>query len=77
MLTIVPPKPSREGETMLTELKENGIPVFNTMIRRSAGFQKAALEGVSIRDVSESRSRLPWQDYKSLGQEILEVLNDG
>ena len=77
LLTIVPPKPSREGETMRAELKENGIPVFNTMIRRSAGFQKAALEGVPIRDVSESRSRLPWQDYKSLGHEILEVLNDG
>lgn len=77
LLTIVPPKPSREGETVRSELIANGIPVFQTMIRRSAGFQKAALEGVPIRDVSDSRSRLAWLDYQALGKEILEVLNDG
>lgn len=77
LLTIVPPKPSREGETMQRELRENGIPVFDTMIRRTSGFQKAALEGVPIRDVSESRSRLAWLDYQALGKEILEVLGNG
>ena len=75
LVTIVPPAPSREGKTMQEDLRANGIPVFNTMIRRSAGFSKAALEGVPIRDVKEGRSRLAWLDYQALGKEIMEMLN--
>ena len=77
LLTIVPPSPSKEGAAMQSELRENGIAVFQTMIRRAAGFQKAALEGVPIRDVSESRSRLAWLDYQALGKELMEVLENG
>jgi chromosome partitioning protein len=74
LLTIVPPHPSREGESMRQDLIEAGLPVFQTMIRRTAGFPKAALAGVSIRDVEESRLRLAWNDYLSLGKEIMELL---
>lgn len=76
LLTIVPPKPSKEGEVMRDDLKTNGIPVFDTMIRRAAGFQKAALLGVPIRDLT-GRDRLGWLDYEALGKEILEVLSNG
>lgn len=75
LLTIVPPKPSREGETMRDELKTNGVPVFETMIRRAAGFQKAALAGTPIRELT-GRDRLGWLDYESLGKEILEILRN-
>ncbi len=75
LLTVVPPKPSREGEIMREELRANGIPVFRTLIRRSAGFQKAALAGVPISALS-GRDRLGWLDYEALGKEVLEVLND-
>lgn len=73
LLTIVPPKPSREGETMQAELRSNGVPVFNTMVRRAAGFQKAALAGVPVSALT-GRDRLGWLDYEMLGKEILEVL---
>lgn len=76
LLVIVPPSPSKEGVMMRQELMDNGIPVFNSMIRRSVGFQKAAFEGVPIRDVSDTRSRIAWQDYQALGKEIMEVLGD-
>jgi len=76
LLTMVPPPPSREGQQMQTDLQASGIPVFQTMIRRAAGFGKAALAGVSIREMT-GRDRLPWQDYQALGKEILEVLADG
>lgn len=75
LLTVVPPKPSREGETMRDDLKANGVPVFETMIRRTAGFQKAALAGVPIRELT-GRDRLGWLDYESLGKEVLEVLRN-
>lgn len=73
LLTIVPPKPSKEGETMRAELRSNQVPVFNTMIRRAAGFQKAALAGVPAREMN-GRDRLGWNDYQALGKEILEVV---
>jgi len=76
LIAIVPPAPSKEGASMRKDLVDNGVPVFKTMIRRSAGFQKAAFEGVPIRDVSESRSRMAWRDYQTLGKEIMEVLGD-
>ncbi len=74
LVAIVPPRPSREGEAMRDELDKNGVPVFRTLIRRSAGFAKAALEGVPVRDVSNPRARLVWTDYRALGKEVLEIL---
>lgn len=76
LLTIVPPAPSKEGPAMWQELADNGIPVFKSMIRRSVGFQKAAFEGVPVRDVSDTRARVAWLDYQALGKEIMEVLGD-
>ena len=75
LITVVPPLPSREGQTMQRELREAGVPVFGTMIRRTAGFAKAALLGKPIRDLETHRARLAWTDYKTLGNEILEVIS--
>lgn len=77
LLVIVPPPPSKEGSAMQRELRENGVPVFKSMIRRSAGFPKAALQGVPICNIKDSRARIAWADYKALGNEIMEELNNG
>ena len=74
LLTIVPPKPSKEGEILRGDLLKEGIPVFKTMIRRSAGFPKAALEGVTIAEVKDKRMASVWSDYQALGDEIIELL---
>jgi chromosome partitioning protein len=74
LLTIVPPRPSREGDIMRSELCESGIPVFETMIRRTANFPKAALAGVPISQIKDSRARDGWQDFVNLGNEIKEIL---
>jgi len=74
LLTIVPPFPSKEGESMQRDLIEGGVPVFKTMIRRTAGFPKAALAGVPIRDMSDNRLKEAWRDYVALGNEIMEIL---
>ncbi|MBD2652025.1 ParA family protein [Synechocystis sp. FACHB-383] len=75
LITIALPPPNRDGEIMKQDLQEGGIPVFKTIIRRTVGYQKAALEGKPIRDLSDSRLRGAWQDYKQLGKEIKEALN--
>lgn len=74
LITIVPPHPSREGEMMRDDLEEGGIPVFKAMIRRTVGFAKAAMAGRPIRDLEDSRAKAAWGDYKSLGDEIRELL---
>jgi chromosome partitioning protein len=74
LITIVPPHPSREGEMMRDDLEEGGIPVFKAMIRRTVGFAKAAMAGRPIRDLEDSRAKAAWEDYKSLGDEIRELL---
>ncbi len=71
LLTIIPPYPSKEGETMRQDLARAGMPVFKQMIRRTSGFQKAAYMGVCIKDVP--RMKTAWNDYKAVGKEILEA----
>lgn len=75
LITIVPPKPSSEGEIMKAELLDNGIPTFETMIRRSASFQKAALSGVPVSQIKNTLAAGAASDYTKLGNEILEVLD--
>jgi len=74
LITLVPPYPSKEGELMRDDLIEGGIPVFQTMIRRTVGFAKAAIVGRPIRDIEDLRARVAWEDYKALGDEIREFL---
>lgn len=75
LITIVPPKPSNEGEIMKAELIQNKVPVFETMIRRSASFQKAALSGIPVSEIKNSLARSAGDDYYNLGKEIVEVIN--
>ena len=73
LITIVPSYPNKEGEAMRDQLIANGIPTFHSMIRRSTAFQKAALAGKPVNQMS-GKYRVPWNDYEALGKEIMEVL---
>ena len=75
LIAINPPKPNLDGVAMQAELREAGIPVFDTKIRRSIGIAKAVLAGVPVRDLP-GRDRMAWQDYEKLGNEVLEALKD-
>lgn len=71
LLTIVPPKPSRDGEEAKEMLEGEGLPVFKTTIRRLAAFQKASLMGIVVSSVPDSRAKLGWSDYVAIGKEIV------
>lgn len=71
MLTIVPPRPSRDGDEARATLEEANLPVFKTAIRRFVAFQKAALQGVPVYDVNDPRAQEGWEDYRSIGEELL------
>lgn len=70
LLTVIPPKPSRDGEEARTMLSEAGLPLFKQGIRRLVAFQKAALAGVPVYAVDDPRARLGWRDYQQAAKEI-------
>jgi chromosome partitioning protein len=74
LLCIVPPHPSKEGEQMKDDLISGNIPVFNSMIRRTSGFSKAAIAGIPIRDLKD-KTKVAWEDYKALAREVEEIIN--
>lgn len=71
LLTIIPPKPSKDGEEARQMLKKRGLPVFKGEVRRRVAFQKASLSGVPVYDVGDPRARMAWDDYEKIGKEIL------
>lgn len=71
LLTMVPPKPSRDGAEARAMLAEAGLPVFTGSIRRLSAFQKAALIGVPVSEVKgDPRAASGWEDYCTIGGEL-------
>ena len=71
LITMAPPKPSKDGEEAIKLLKDAGLPHFKTYVRRAAAFQKAALAGRSVAEVKDVRAKIVWEDYITVGKEIL------
>jgi len=71
LLTIIHPKPNRDGEEAQATLKELRIPAFKSGIHRFIAFQKAALKGVPVNHVDDPRARFAWDEYERIGEQIL------
>jgi chromosome partitioning protein len=69
LLTIIPPKPNRDGEEAREYLTNQGLPLFAGGIRRLVAFQRAVLEGVTVAEID--RVNLGWHDYEAVGEEIV------
>jgi len=72
LMTIMPPKPNRDGEEAMKYLEEQGLPHFKANIPRLAAFQRGPLEGVTVDKLD--RHNLGWQSYERVGDEIREFL---
>lgn len=72
LITLVPPKPSRDGEEARHMLHATGLPLFTQSIRRLVAFQKAALHGVPVQQVADPRAAEAWNDYALAGREVLQ-----
>jgi chromosome partitioning protein len=73
LLTIVAPKPNRDGEEALEYLAGQGIPHFRSSIRRIVAFQRAVLDGVTVDKLD--RTNLGGRDYMQVGDEIMQSLD--
>ena len=71
LLSIIPPRPSRDGDEARSTLTEAGLPLLTQGVRRLVAFQKAALAGVPVYAVDDPRANLGWEDYQQVGKEIL------
>lgn len=71
LLTVVPPRPNRDGEEARELLEERGLPLFKSEIRRLIAFQKASLAGVPVYAANDPRAKLAWEDYNKVGKEIM------
>jgi chromosome partitioning protein len=71
LLTVVPPRPSRDGEDAREMLASLEVPVFASSIRRLVAFQRAVLEGTTVDCVDDPRAKAGWEDYQSVGAELV------
>jgi chromosome partitioning protein len=71
LLTIIPPRPNRDGEEAKSYLTGCSVPLFAGGIRRLVAFQRAALEGVTVADID--RQNLGWADYASVGDQVVKM----
>jgi chromosome partitioning protein len=71
LLTIIPPKPTKDGEEAREVLSELGLPVMKSSINRMIVFQRAALQGVPVYEVKDKRAEIAWGQYKEVGKELL------
>jgi len=70
LLTICPPKPSRDADDARTDLLAAGVPVFRSTIPRLVAFSKAALAGVVVSEAEDRRAAAAWSAYLEAGKEI-------
>ena len=70
LLTICPPYPERDAEEAKEMLGGEDLRVLKAQIRRAKAFQKAALAGGLVHEVSDPRARVAWLDYVSAGREL-------
>jgi len=71
LLTVVPPRPNRDGEEARMMLEERGLPLFKHDIKRLIAFQKASLSGVPVYEINDARAKIAGADYEAVGKEIL------
>jgi chromosome partitioning protein len=73
LLTMVPPKPARDGELTRAAFEQAGLPVFATSIRNLKAFKTAGTQGILVSDVKDPRAQLGWEDYAAVGAELTSI----
>ena len=76
LLTMIPPKPARDGEIAQEALVNAGLPVFGTSIRQLKAFKTAGTQGVIITDIKDPRSHFGWEDYAAVGDELVALAKE-
>ena len=76
LVTMAPPRPSRDGEIARDALREQGLPVFSTTIRHLKAFKTAGTQGTLITDVKAPLAGFGWMDYEAVGDELVALVKE-
>ena len=68
LLTMVPPKPQKDGAEALASLERNGFPAFKRTIRRYKAYVRATDLGLPLNKVSGGG--IAWSDWTTLWEEL-------
>lgn len=71
LLTVVPPRPSRDGDDAREMIEQMGLPVFKAAIPRLVAFQRAVLEGTTVGGLKDPRGQNAWEEYQRVGEETV------
>lgn len=74
LLTICPPKPSRDSDDARATMGEAGLPVFKGLIPRAVAFQRAALAGCLVGDTGDPRAVECAAAYEAIGDELIALI---
>jgi chromosome partitioning protein len=75
LLTVVPPRPSRDGDDARETIDQMGLPVFAAAIPRLVAFQRAVLEGVTVAGLKDPRGQQAWEEYLRVGDEVTTLVS--
>jgi chromosome partitioning protein len=70
LLTIVPPKPNKDGDDAREFLTSTGQPLLKNYARRLVAYQRAALQGLPVYEIKD-RGQDAWSDYLAIGKEVI------
>jgi chromosome partitioning protein len=71
LLTVVPPRPSRDGDDARDMIEQMGLPLFESSIPRFVAFQRAVLEGTTVAGLKDPRGQQAWEEYQRVGKETV------
>lgn len=74
LLTICPPRPSRDADDTRAALSAAGLPVFEGLIPRAVAFQRAALAGCLVDETGDPRAAECAAAYQAIGDELLALI---
>jgi len=74
LLTVVPPRPSRDGDDARDMIEQMGLPLFKASIPRLVAFQRAVLEGTTVAGLKDPRGQQAWEEYQRVGEETVALV---
>jgi chromosome partitioning protein len=74
LLTVVPPRPSRDGDDARDMITQMGLPLFESSIPRLIAFQRSVLEGTTVAESKDPRGQIGWEEYRRVGEETERLL---
>ncbi len=70
LLTLAPPLPSKDAARAAIQLDALQFPRFQTIMRRYAALEKAAMTGCLVQHIRDPRAANAWADAMALAKEI-------